>query len=291
MSVAAGYEFHPAANLFPLMGEAELRDLADDIRDQGLQVPITLHEGKILDGRNRYRACELAGAEPRFVVWAGEGSPTAWVISLNAKRRHLTPSQIGCIAVEAIQLFKKEDEQIAAIRRASANHRHHPDAKPYQYGFASPAGSAVENAAKAVGVGESTVQRAKALKEHAPDLFEQVKRGERTVAEARREAAEQGRIPVRKRNPPAYRKDRNGGFVPTHRKSFAPDMEALPARQREFIEGYERGLIHELMRLYPALILPEWETVLRMIRGRVAQELTCYKLIRGGGRDEQSPSP
>jgi len=52
-------EYHPLANLFPLLGETEVQTLSDDIRNNGLNVPITMYEGKILDGRNRYAACIL----------------------------------------------------------------------------------------------------------------------------------------------------------------------------------------------------------------------------------------
>ena len=50
---------HPAADLFPLMSADELRELADDIRKNGLQVPIDMFvdgDGNtwLLDGRNRF---------------------------------------------------------------------------------------------------------------------------------------------------------------------------------------------------------------------------------------------
>ncbi len=51
---------HPAAELFPLMGEAELRELADDVEKHGLQEKPDIYRdenGKefLLDGRNRVR--------------------------------------------------------------------------------------------------------------------------------------------------------------------------------------------------------------------------------------------
>lgn len=52
--------FHPFANIFPLSEGEELRALAESIRASGVREPITLHEGLILDGRNRYRAARIA---------------------------------------------------------------------------------------------------------------------------------------------------------------------------------------------------------------------------------------
>ncbi len=79
---------HPAAELFPFMSDEELGELAADIRAHGLLEPIVLLDGLVLDGRNRLRACEAAGVEPRFVDWDGTGDPAVWVISKNLKRRH-----------------------------------------------------------------------------------------------------------------------------------------------------------------------------------------------------------
>ena len=60
------YVPHPAADIFPLLSEADLRELADDIKEHGQLDPIEILEdtNQILDGRNRYLACQLAGVEP-----------------------------------------------------------------------------------------------------------------------------------------------------------------------------------------------------------------------------------
>src|SRR5262245_46840410 len=65
---------HPVAELFPLMSEAELRELGQDIKKNGLTSPIALwrdNGGKIslLDGRNRLDAMGAAGVDhDRLVV-------------------------------------------------------------------------------------------------------------------------------------------------------------------------------------------------------------------------------
>ncbi|WP_432012648.1 ParB N-terminal domain-containing protein [Streptomyces cucumeris] len=54
----------PTINLFPPLDEDDLNALADDIRENGLQHPIVLdREGRLLDGRERLAACELASVE------------------------------------------------------------------------------------------------------------------------------------------------------------------------------------------------------------------------------------
>ena len=65
-AVPMEYEFHPAANLFPMMTAAELDALGDDMLEHGQRESIVLYMGTILDGRNRYRACILKGINPRF---------------------------------------------------------------------------------------------------------------------------------------------------------------------------------------------------------------------------------
>jgi hypothetical protein len=75
----AGLDHHPAAALFPLLEveSQEFGELVRDLQEHGLLQPIVLHEGLILDNRNRHRACQHAGIEARFVEWSGE-SPTAY---------------------------------------------------------------------------------------------------------------------------------------------------------------------------------------------------------------------
>ena len=86
------FEFHPLATLLPLLDTAGFDELVADIRAHGLREPIVMFEGKVLAGRNRYRACVEAGVEPTFAVYQGD-DPVAYVISLNLRRRHLDESQ------------------------------------------------------------------------------------------------------------------------------------------------------------------------------------------------------
>lgn len=96
--------YHPLANLFPLIGGREFSDLVDDIRANGQREAIVLDRelpaGRILDGRNRYKACIFAGVEPRFEALPDGADPLAYVISRNLRRRHLTEGQRALIAAK-----------------------------------------------------------------------------------------------------------------------------------------------------------------------------------------------
>ena len=106
-------KFHPACLLFPRLPEEELQSLADDLKQNGLRDDIVTLNGKILDGRNRLKACKISGVVPKFVEWEweGDGSPLAWVISKNLMRRHLTASQRAVVAFGLLPLFGGRGER------------------------------------------------------------------------------------------------------------------------------------------------------------------------------------
>jgi hypothetical protein len=98
---------HPAADLFPLMSEDELRELGDDIKKNGQRVQVIFFSvdgpkrpAVLIDGRNRLDAMELVGLPifnedgyPAFDLRFMEGDPYDLVLSLNINRRHLTEEQ------------------------------------------------------------------------------------------------------------------------------------------------------------------------------------------------------
>jgi ParB-like chromosome segregation protein Spo0J len=121
VSMASKLAEHPAAQLFPLMIGPEFDALVTDIAEHGLREPIVRHEGLILDGRNRLRACERAEVKPRFVEWDGNGNPETFVVSKNLYRRHLDESQRSMIAARISTL--KEGHRATASKDAVASSR------------------------------------------------------------------------------------------------------------------------------------------------------------------------
>lgn len=62
----ANLPFHPVVQLFPELEPEAFNSLVDDIRKHGLQDPIVIWNGQIVDGRHRYRACMALGIKPQF---------------------------------------------------------------------------------------------------------------------------------------------------------------------------------------------------------------------------------
>ena len=171
-------EFHPACLLFPQLGKEELQELAEDIKARGLLHAIVLYQGKILDGRNRYLACRIAGAEPRFVEWTGKGSPVEWVISENLIRRHLTSSQRAVIANDMLPLLEKEakERQRLSLGRGEKGCR--------KLDTFSSNGPASHVAARLTKTNSAYVQSVKAVGKQAPDLLDAIRSGHLRVPDA-----------------------------------------------------------------------------------------------------------
>jgi hypothetical protein len=150
--------FHPLADIFPQLAEDRLQELARDIEAHGLLNPIVLHDGKILDGRCRYLACQIAGVEPRFEDYAG-ADPLGFVVSCNLHRRHLNESQRAMVAA-----------RLADLQRG-AN----------QYSAGLPLGAASD----LMNVGARSVARAREVLVHGdPKLVKAVESGDLTVTAA-----------------------------------------------------------------------------------------------------------
>jgi hypothetical protein len=156
-----GYEFHPAANLFPLMSDAELDALGEDMLEHGQRESIVLYKGMILDGRNRYRACILKGINPRFREELPP-DPYAFVASANLHRRHLDESQRAMIAANLATLREGRPSETASQDAVSQS-----------------------KAAALLEVSRPSVQRARYVKDHGvPDLVAAVEQGAVKVAPA-----------------------------------------------------------------------------------------------------------
>src|SRR6516165_10348939 len=147
--------FHDLANIFPLIEGEEFDAFVADIKAQGLHEPIWLYQGKILDGRNRYRACMAAGIECRSVPYTGN-DPVGYVISKNLHRRHLNESQRAMVA-----------DRLATMAQGARTDL-------------SPTGEKSQaQAAELLNVGKRSVERAREVREHGvPELQAAVERGE-----------------------------------------------------------------------------------------------------------------
>jgi N6-adenosine-specific RNA methylase IME4 len=124
--VIAHYEDHPIAAKLPLMDDEEFAALVASISDgYDANHPIWLYEGKILDGRNRYRAAQKASVEPVFREWAG-GNPWSFVRRENLDRRQLKPDRKAAITVllrrgeESYEREKEEKARAAEEARRKA---------------------------------------------------------------------------------------------------------------------------------------------------------------------------
>lgn len=186
---------HPIADIWPMMSDDEIRQLADDIKDQGLIEPVWIYEGKILDGRNRAAACEIAGVRIETKAYRGD-NPVGFAFSLNEKRRHLQSGARAALAVEAKPLYEAEARK---RREATQGRPKKGEAKPTQkVGEVSPNRKGRESstqAARDFGTNHRYVNQAEKVKKEAPDVFEKLKAGKVSMQDAMREVRKKPTTP------------------------------------------------------------------------------------------------
>jgi ParB-like chromosome segregation protein Spo0J len=114
---------HPALDYFPLMTEDEFARLVWSIRKIGLIHKISQDEsGRIIDGRCRFLACEIAGVEPELAP--PKDPVAAYIFAANsARRHHLTLGQRAMITV-LVEDLVPDDGFVNQILAANLMRRH-----------------------------------------------------------------------------------------------------------------------------------------------------------------------
>ena len=97
----------------PRLRRVAFDSLVADIRANGLREPITLYDGMVLDGRNRYRACEAARIEPRTPEQI-----SGWLKSGNEPRLRA----IGCETIYAF-IYRTGQKAEALWRYLTRRHK------------------------------------------------------------------------------------------------------------------------------------------------------------------------
>lgn len=178
------FEQHPLSALFPPMADAEYLELVDSITKIGVQNPITIYEGKVLDGWNRCRAAAEVGVEcptREFEEWI---DPHDIVRAQNHARRHLTDSQRAFVAAKLANLTNGQKASSANLQSTAVSQA-----------------DAAETLKVSV---RSVADAAKVLREGDDELAQAVERGEVSVSaaakvaerpkEEQREIVQQGRV-------------------------------------------------------------------------------------------------
>lgn len=196
--------FHEAADCFPLLTDDRFDELVASIGENGLREPIMLCDGKILDGRNRYRACEALGIEPKFRDFIG-GDPFQYVWDLNGQRRDLTKDQRYLIwksvneksvswqaeqnrLREEANRKRSEAASQGRVGRAAAKAKEDPEfSASISSGQNKPRGQGSTAKATASHTNRGTVERMDRLANNRPDLAKQVVKGEIKATEAMRQ--------------------------------------------------------------------------------------------------------
>jgi len=216
----------PPADIFPMMAEAELAELAQDIKDNGLREPIVVAEVErqdaetkkkikdlmIIDGRNRLRACHIAGVEPEISHLNGKTNLTAYVISANVHRRHMTAGQramaVAMIRPDPERGGAKDRGSIATqlgltseyVRQARTVLREAPALAQLVLAGSRPLSDAYKEARAKQTAAMSEREQLDSLTARYPDLAQAVIEGQLTLPGALAEAKERDRLETEERS-------------------------------------------------------------------------------------------
>lgn len=151
------YTQHPLSAAFPAMQPDEYQSLVDSIESIGVQNPITLLDGMVIDGWHRYQAATSLGMDCPTVA-LDDTDPRDFVMAQNKARRHITSAQLAT-ATTAVYAW-------------------HPANRPNKSAVPAELPKSTKELAAIAGVGTRSIEQAKAIQKNAsPEVKDAVKDG------------------------------------------------------------------------------------------------------------------
>jgi ParB-like chromosome segregation protein Spo0J len=236
----SGLAVHPVADIFPLMEGRDFFDLCEDIAARGLQNPIVVLKGVILDGRNRLRACATKGVEPSFAEYSWQpDAEDEWILSQNIFRRSLNPDQRAAILAKAFNW--REQHQMERLAKIAAGRLRKKGGEMLQVN--SPAASNESPAArnqtrarisKEAGISDHKAKQVVFVAKNQPGLLDAVATGKTTLKKAEKTARKRTKKP---RAAPRWR------------------LETAVRRASKYIQGALQRCPHEMRREFLSAIV------------------------------------
>lgn len=183
------YKIHPLADAFPLMEGKDFDELVESIGGTGLIEPIVMDGGVVIDGRNRLRACEKAGVEPRFEEYDSTFAIADYIWAKNYTRRMMTDDQKAVVVLaweeevrEQNRIKHVEGSRLGGSNSKAVNKCSQP----------SPRGSTRKDLAEKAEVSERKIYEAQTVnrydKEHGTNFVEGIRAGTVKLRDAYKQA-------------------------------------------------------------------------------------------------------
>ncbi len=223
-------------NVFPEMSSEDYDRLRNDIEVNGYDEsqPIWIYQEQILDGWNRYRACNELAVEPTIEQFTGNDIEAINFVMRTNKRRNLNSGQWACIAIEAEHI-------VEAIREAVEKERRQKQAETQATTKTSGAITELippqpinkrdnETRTKVANIfntNERYVSEATKLKKESPETYEQVKAGNKTFSEVKKEQKQEKlkQAVIRRKEDESKQVDQRAVISQTDAVSFLNSIE------------------------------------------------------------------
>lgn len=187
-------KIHPLADILPAMSEREYQSLKHSIELTGQQEPILVMDGLLVAGRHRLKACNELGIEPKINSIKSNGkTPMDMVVAMDFARRNMNTSAKACAAAEVIEyVLKNRESGLDKLLKFNSSVKGVPR-KEWEKGAIGTAAPKVPRAtkegrtdihaelARLLGIGISSVGKARTLFLHDKDMFHKVKAGTITI--------------------------------------------------------------------------------------------------------------